>query len=325
VSDVVLAVDGGNFKTHLALVDADGRLLTLAQGPLSSPHQIGVDGCVALLDELLREAASDAGLNGAVPAIAQVMLAGADLPQEEEALHAALTAKGWTGGLTVANDTFAVLRAGTERAWGVALVCGAGMNCVGVAPDGSTTRFHALGTITGDWGGGEDVGLAALSAAVRSQDGRGARTTLERAVPAHFGLATPLEVAEAIHLGELPRWRLSELAPAVLAAHDDGAAAGIADRLVAESVDLVRVALERIGPADGPADVVLGGGLFRDERLATRVARELGRLAPPVNPRVSDTPPIVGAALLGLDRLGAGAPAQARARTELAREAALHG
>ena len=318
MTGVVLAVDGGNFKTHLALVGADGALLSLANGPLSSPHQIGVEGCVELLDGLLHDASRDAGLNGAVPEVAQVMLAGADLPQEEEALHAALTARGWTGGLTVANDTFAVLRAGTENKWGIALVCGAGMNCVGVAPDGSTTRFHALGAITGDWGGGEDVGLAGLAAAVRSEDGRGPRTTLQQSVPDHFGLGTPLQVAEAIHLGELPRWRLAELAPIVLrAARDDLAAAGITDRLVRESVDLVRVALDRLAVTEEPLDIVLGGGMFRDERLTARVAQELGRVAPSSNIVVVGDPPIVGAALLGLDRLGADEDARTRARREL--------
>ena len=321
MNGVVLAVDGGNFKTHLALVGSDGALLSLANGPLSSPHQIGVDGCVELLDGLLREASPDGGVRAQV---AQVMLAGADLPQEEEALHAALTQRGWTEGLTVANDTFAVLRAGTERRWGVALVCGAGINCVGVAPDGTTTRFHALGAITGDWGGGEDVGLAGLSAAVRSEDGRGPRTTLQQTVPAHFGLATPLKVAEAIHLAEIPRWRLAELAPIVLdAAEDDVAAAGITDRLVRESVDLVRVALGRIGATEEPVDIVLGGGLFRNERLAARVTQELNRIPRPSNVVVGHDPPIVGAALLGLDRLHADVDARRRAREEL--EAAVHG
>jgi N-acetylglucosamine kinase-like BadF-type ATPase len=198
------------------------------------------------------------------------------------------------------------------------------MNCVGVAPDGATTRFHALGAITGDWGGGSDVGLAGLSAAVRSQDGRGPRTNLEQTVPAHFGLDTPLAVAEAIHLGELPRWRLAELAPIVLeAAEVDLAAAGIADRLVAEAVALVRVALERLDATEDPVDVVLGGGLFHDERLAARVARELRKIARPSNVVVIDDPPIVGAALLGLDRIGADDDALQRARREL--EERVHG
>ncbi len=34
------------------------------------------------------------------------------------------------------------------------MVCGAGINCVGVREDGTTVRFAALGHISGDWGGG---------------------------------------------------------------------------------------------------------------------------------------------------------------------------
>jgi len=83
----------------------------------------------------------------------------------------------WTSDLNdqlriVENDTFAVLRAGTDRGWGIAVVCGSGINCVGVAPDGRHARFPSLGAITGDWGGGYDVGLAGVVAAARSEDGR---------------------------------------------------------------------------------------------------------------------------------------------------------
>ena len=39
----VLAIDGGNSKTHLALVRVDGTVLALVRGPLSSPYHLGVD------------------------------------------------------------------------------------------------------------------------------------------------------------------------------------------------------------------------------------------------------------------------------------------
>ena len=138
----------------------------MARGPLSSPHHVGLDGCLRVLEELLAEATAAAGLPAEQPvaAVGHVLLAGADLPVEERALHDAISARGWAVRTTVSNDTFAILRAGTERGWGVAVVCGAGINCVGVAPDGRHVRFPALGTITGDWGGGHDVGLAAVSA-----------------------------------------------------------------------------------------------------------------------------------------------------------------
>src|SRR5207244_1375116 len=99
------------------------------------------------------------------------------------------------------------------------------------------------------------------------------RTALEQAVPAHFGLATPLELAEAVHTGAISQRRLVELAPVVLAeAAEDPVAAAIVDRLAEEVVTLVRVALERIGPVDD-ADIVLGGGLMqaRDARLLAAI------------------------------------------------------
>jgi N-acetylglucosamine kinase-like BadF-type ATPase len=199
-------------------------------------------------------------------------------------------------------------------------VCGAGINCVGVSPDGRHARFPALGAISGDWGGGYDVGLAGLSAAARSEDGRGPKTSLENAVPAHFGATTASAVGEAIHRGRIAQSRVVELAPLVLsAAGADPVAGSIAARLAAEIVALVRVALERLELTATPVEVLLGGGLTRsgDGRLIGAVQAALKEVAPAASVHATSSPPIVGAALLGLDRLEADTEAQARARHEL--------
>lgn len=320
---VVLAVDGGNSKTDLALVRADGMLLALVRGPQSSPHHLGVEGCLGVLDALLEGALAQAGLtpaNGVVAEVAELLLAGVDFPAEERDLEEAVRGRGWAARTSVRNDTFAVLRAGTERGWGIAVVCGAGINCVGVAPDGRHARFPSLGSITGDWGGGFDVGLAAVSAAARSEDGRGPRTSLERTVPAYFGLETPSELAESIHQGRIQQRRVIELAPLVLAeAAGDPVAAEIVDRLVAEVVALARVALTRLELERDPVEVLLGGGLLQtaDGGLVDRIAEGLREVGPAITVRATMSPSIVGAALLGLDELGAERAAQERLRTEL--------
>jgi N-acetylglucosamine kinase-like BadF-type ATPase len=320
---LVLAIDGGNSKTDLALVRADGELLALVRGPLSSPHHIGLAGALQVIDDLLLEALSDAGIeNGAGPVadVGQLLLAGVDFPSEVEEMQQAAAARGFARKLTVGNDTLAVLRAGTEQGWGVAVVCGAGINCVGVAPDRRQARFPALGWTTGDWGGGYDVGLAATMAAARSEDGRGEKTTLERAVPAHFGLETPMQLAEAVHAGRIEQRRVIELAPVVFAeAEHDPEAAAIVDRLAEEVVTMIRVVLERLELTQEPVPVALGGGLMQsgDERLIGAVKAGLARVAPSVSVHVTSSPPIVGAALLGLDELDAGAGAQERLRREL--------
>jgi N-acetylglucosamine kinase-like BadF-type ATPase len=313
---VIVAVDGGNSKTDLALIEPDGTLIAHARGPLSSPHHIGLDGCVGVLESLAQEA----GLNGRRADLAQVMLAGVDFPEEEERVHAALDTRGWAATTRVGNDTFAVLRAGTERGWGVAITCGAGINCVGVAPDGRHVRFPALGPTTGDWGGGYDVGEAGLFAAARSEDGRGPTTRLERLVPEHFGLGSPLEVARQIHVGEISQRRIVELAPVVLrAAAGDAVAAAIRDRLVDEIVALARATVRRLGLASDAVEIVVGGGLMRgaDSELLGRIDAGLRGVGPNLRLRRTSLPPVVGAALLALDEVGAGPEAQERVRSEL--------
>jgi N-acetylglucosamine kinase-like BadF-type ATPase len=313
---LAIAVDGGNSKTDLALVRGDGELLALARGGGSSPHHLGVERAFDVLGELVERAAAEAQVS--VPAdVAQLFLAGVDFPVEVERATAEARHRGWARASTVDNDTFAVLRAGAEQGWGVAVVCGAGINCVGVAPDGRHARFPALGWLTGDWGGGQDLGTEAVSAAARSEDGRGPLTTLERAVPAYFGLETPTELAEAIHFGRLSARRVVELAPVVLAeAADDPVAAEIRDRLATEVVTLVRVALERLRLAGEPVEIVLGGGVFqsRDQGLLQAVSAGVLDLAPLALIRDAVLPPVFGAALAALDAVGAPADAYRRLR-----------
>lgn len=321
----MLAVDGGNTKTDLALLDRHGGLLSLVRGGGSSAHALGVQGCIELLEGLLHTAVGRAGLDSLEPPIAstaQILLAGADFPEELSMLRARIEQLGWSERLVVENDTLALLRAGTDRGWGIAVVCGAGINCLGLAPDGREVRFPALGAISGDWGGGADVGLGALMAAARSADGRGPRTVLEAAVPAHFGLGEPLDVSLALHLGQLPKARLGELARVVFAVCDeDPIAARIITRLADEVVAFVRAAVARLELSGEDPDVILGGRLMRalSPGVVATIARGVQELAPSARVLVAPSEPIVGAALLGLDALAADADATARARTELDR------
>jgi N-acetylglucosamine kinase-like BadF-type ATPase len=284
-----------------------------ARGPLSHPHLIGVEPSADVVDTLAAEVGAPADL-------AVLLLAGLDFPDEEDAYRAEAARRGWAPEIVVGNDTFAVLRAGSERGWGIAVTCGSGINCVGVAPDGSQARFASLGAVSGDWGGAGDVGLAAVSAGARSSDGRGPKTGLEQAVPAHFGTRDPVELARAIQAGTVGWSRLSELAPLVFGLADTDPVAGeIVDRLAAECVVLVRTAAARLGVAGEEVEVVLGGGLLQsgNRRLLDGIRAGLRELGPGLSVQVARSRPIVGAVLAGLDRLGAGAAAYERARAEL--------
>jgi N-acetylglucosamine kinase-like BadF-type ATPase len=320
----ILAVDGGNSKTDVALVGGDGAVLGAVRGPGASHHRFGVEAATGALAALVEAACRDAGLSPAERPVAEVgvwCLAGLDLPADDEVLAPAIAARRWAREDLLRNDVFAVLRAGSERTWGVGVVVGSGTNCAGVAPDGSQVRFPALGELSGDWGGGHDIGIAAVGAALRGEDGRGPRTTLQRLVPGHFGLRSPLAVVEAIHLGRIDRDRVLELPPLVFAAAaaEDPVAVQIVARQADEVVTMAGTAIRRLGLGGEDVDVVLGGGVLRrdDPAFLGRIRAGIAAVAPAATVRQATAPPVVGAALLGLDRLGAGPVTAGRLRATL--------
>ncbi len=327
----VIAVDGGNSKTDLALVAADGSLLASSRGPGMDAQRDGVRQTTAIIGDLVRQVSAGAAPAPGRPVALHLSacVANADLPEEEERVSAALRAQGWALTTAGVNDTFAVLRAGladdtgsagpgADRHWGVAVTCGAGINCVGVAPDGRTHRFLALGTKSGDWGGGYGLGEAAVWWAVRAEDGRGPATSLRDAVPAHFGLGTMYDVAVRMQQGRITDDDLAGLTPVLFgcAGRGDVVAGDLVSRQAEEVCLMAMAAMRRLGLAGQPTPVVLGGGLLtaRDPLLTAGIADRLAAVAPRAMMRIIDVPPIAGAALIGLDEVQAGPAAQARLR-----------
>ncbi|QNT95371.1 kinase [Streptomyces griseofuscus] len=312
----VLAIDAGNSKTDVAVVSAAGEVLATARGGGFRPPAVGVAAAFDALAEPVRRALADAGLDRATRVSA--CLANADLPVEEEQLAAALHERGWGGAVEVRNDTFAILRAGVAEPRGVAVVCGAGINCVGMRPDGRTARFPAIGRISGDWGGGWGLAEEALWFAARAEDGRGEATALARTLPAHFGLSSMYALIEALHLEHLAPERRGELAPVLFATADGGdpVARAIVDRLADEVTVLATVALTRLELLDEQVPVLLGGSVLTagHDRLDDGIRARLAARAPKAAVHVVNARPVLGAVLLGLDRLGAAAGAQERAR-----------
>jgi N-acetylglucosamine kinase-like BadF-type ATPase len=325
----VVAVDGGNSKTDLALVAADGTLLASVRGP-GMPHRLS-DENVQIIAALLKSAVEVIGGTPSLAGIARdtvACVANVDLPDDERQLERMLADQGWTQTTLVANDTFAVLRAGlddvpaggADRLWGVGVTCGAGINCAGMAPDGRKEGFLALGAMTGDWGGGGALGMDAQWWAIRAQDGRGPQTVLRELVPHHFGLAEPTDLAVALHLGKIGFDRIGELAPLVFEAADAGdqVARDLVLKLAEEIALMAGAVIRRLGLTTAAVPVILGGGVLaaRNPLLIDAATAQIATVAPESTVRVVEAAPVAGAALLGLDRIGAPVTAMHRLRDE---------
>ena len=310
---VILGVDGGNSKTELLVATLDGEPVAFVRGAGTNTHGVGADGCIAEIARLVERAGAD------LPAEhGAFFLCGADIESDVVELVDAVRRTGWVRAATVDNDTFALLRAGTEAADAVAVVCGSGINCVGRSADGRVVRYPALGWETGDWGGGGALGREALYLAARAEDGRGQPTLLTEVVRAQYGMSVG-DVGEAVHYGRMRAERLDELAPAVVRAAGDGddVARGLVDRLAEEIVLLALRALADLGLTN--AHVVLGGGMLRDGTgpLFDEVVARLSERAPRAHPVAAVDAPVVGAALVALEAVGAPPAAGERLRAAM--------
>ena len=269
------------------------------------PYLDGEAGALDALEPQVHELLQRAGLARASHAAAS--LANADRPEEERAFEAAMVERGWAGSASVVNDTLAVLRAGTPDGIGVAVVCGAGINAIGVDDAGGVVRFPALGPLTGDWGGGQELAQQVMWWSVRSEDGRGPATGLAAAAAARLGFGTATECALAFHSGSLLDGQLHELVPVLfdIAESGDEVAMDIITRQADEIVALVRVCVARLTFAHDTIPVVLGGGVLAADQplLIDAVRVGLLQVSTRCAPQVLHAPPVMGAAVQGLNFL----------------------
>jgi N-acetylglucosamine kinase-like BadF-type ATPase len=320
---IAIAIDGGGSKTDAVAVDATGTVLGRARAGGSSPQNLGLEAAFAVVDRLVGDLRHHFG--GARPDRVHTYLSGVDLPEEYAAFRAVAASASWAplepSALVVENDLFALLRAGADEPDVVAVVCGTGINAVGVRADGATVRYPALGNITGDWGGGWQIGEQALWHAARAIDGRGPATRLTESVPIAFGVDTIDDLIRELHFGRLPVEALSSAAPIVFeaAGAGDGVAGGIIDRQAEEIVILAATTLRRLDLLHADVPVVLGGGIIAsgDERLLGGIREGLAERAPHARIREVRAAPVVGAALLAASALGADSDALARLEATL--------
>jgi N-acetylglucosamine kinase-like BadF-type ATPase len=308
--EYVIGVDGGNSKTDVVVATTSGRLLARHRGPgVNSPLSDPV-AWREQLTTLVDEARQLAGVPAHQRARCAVyFLANIDLPVERRVARRELLRAAAADLVVVQNDTVGVLRAGGTRPWGVAVAAGAGINAVGVHPSARVARFLSLGDYTGDFGGGQHIGMLGLAAAVRDRDGRGPATMLSTSVPAFYGLRRPEEVAGAVHRGTIRYDELYVLAPVVFAAAraGDKPAVRIVETFADEVVTMVSALIRRLHLTRSDVDVILGGGTLQSGHTVVldRVVQGITAYAPAARVSVLSVPPVFGAVVEAFDRVGA--------------------
>jgi N-acetylglucosamine kinase-like BadF-type ATPase len=244
---LILGVDGGGTKTsaRLALVRA-GQCEPLGRGLAgpSNPRAAGIETATANLEQAIAAAWADAGRQSQRLAAAVLAIAGTS--------HRAMAEQvlGWAEKIQLADsvqlvhDADAVLAAGADEGWGVALIVGTGSAAIGVARDGRRHVAGGWGYWFGDEGSGYWIGREALRGAAQAADGRAAPAPLYDAVQRSLDVDDPRAMLAALGESGDVRRCIAELAATVCRAAEQGdaAATAILDRAAEELAELVAVA-----------------------------------------------------------------------------------
>lgn len=303
-----LGVDGGATKTEAVVGDSEGRLLGYALAGPSNYHNIGMEAARESIRQAIGGAAAVAAVDVDAISFAFLGLAGADRPRDFEVLDQAVAGILGTVPFRVANDSWAALRGGTRRNWGVVMVCGTGANAAGRNPEGQEMILRALGYEYGNRGGAFDIVRDALYYAFRSDEGAGTKTLLEREIPAALGLAGMDELADMMLYDKEAPARLLALAPLVfrLASEGDRVAQEVLISVGQSMGEAAGGIITRLGMAGTAVEVILSGSTFRGSNplLIDGFTTALHRAAPLAYTSWPEFPPVVGAYLAALQQQG---------------------
>ncbi len=306
-----LGIDGGGTSTRALLCDERGRVLGAGTGGVANHLHAGWAGAAESVRAAVSAAQASAGL--APAPCATVFLGMAATASEETrqrwrelAQRSGFAARGETIG--VDHDIRIALAGGTAGRPGIALIAGTGSSCYGRNAAGAAWQAGGWGSILDDGGGGYWLGLRAVGAAIRGDDGRGPATALRDRVLSRLQVSNLREIVTRLHDGTLERHEMARLAEDVMAcaAAGDAAAQELLARGAGELAAMVRAVAQKLFP-DTAAEVVLAGGTANAPQYSPIIRAALAQALPAATVVPAALPPVAGAALLALELGGVAA------------------
>lgn len=271
---LLIGADVGGTTTRLAVADATGRVLAVAEQPAGNPNAVGVPTAA----RRIRTAIEQLPITGPVAAVVLGLAGyGTALEAGEAFVTAAVPAELGVRPRIV-PDLAVAFASASAAARGTVVIAGTGSGAAEIDSGEIVARRGAWGWLLGDEGAGFWLGREAVRAALSQVERGDPPTQLTRVVLQRLGIdpAEPLRGLLRVPYQDTPV-RLADLAPVVTGLADqDPMAAAICARSAAELAALVL----DLRPLPG-RPIVVGGsvlqadGLIRSTFLAT-VDRELG-------------------------------------------------
>lgn len=305
MKQIVVGVDQGSSHTRAAVCDSGGRILGVGMAGGGYGTRDMAPAMQAIHDAV-SSALAEAEVDSQDVALLYAGLTGADWPDEYDLLQKNVAQLGLAQRVCVTNDSLIALRGGTAVSYGAVVIAGTGANCALRAPNGETFTYHYY--LEDDLQGGTALGRRTLRAIYRAHTGRELPTELTGRVLRLFDLPTVDALLRADCEARLTDSDFKHIAPLLFHAADNGdaVARGILHDFGAGLAQAVTVGLIRLQMSELAVDVVLSGSVFkgRGSLLESVMQRHICEMAPRARLVNARYEPVVGALLLGLEKLG---------------------
>jgi len=313
---LLLGIDVGGSRTRALVASSSGEALGYGEAGAGNHEVVGYEGLAAAMSSALSRALEAGGLAprsrtaSSLFASAGLGVAGFDWESERADTMAAVDSLGLGCPVDLRVDAALGLAAGSGSGWGLNLVAGTSNNCYGLSPDGREGRIAGASLVVGENGGAAEIAARALAIVNYARIRRIGPTALSEVLCRLTGAADPERLIEAVTLGSLSHD--ASWAPEIFAAAraGDEAALGIVDWAGRELGESAAAVARQLGLEKQAFDLVLSGSLFGYEpKLEAGVAAVLALEAPGARMVPLDSPPVVGAVLLGARAAGLDAKA----------------
>jgi len=304
---LILGVDGGGTKSHLALfTDAGACAGAAAAGPLNHECMAGSysefeAALPAFIDSVLDSA------NACIDDVEYAVfgISGTDTAAQHDRASELLRKIGFRR-FTLCNDAFLGVPAGCPDGAGICCINGTGSSMAAIDYSGATVQVAGVGDITADLGGGGWYAMQAISAVYSELYKLGEPTIMREGLFALAGVTLKEDYVDAI-AGQIADKTLDIRAAACIlfdaAEAGDNAALEILDRSAthyAGGVSYLAGSLDF--PADRTLHISLVGSVFTKQKV--RVLPDMiecktrGKLGcRPMEFRNLEAPPVAGAVL----------------------------
>jgi N-acetylglucosamine kinase-like BadF-type ATPase len=184
MTKALLGIDGGGTKTHAVIADLDGNVLGTAANGGANWERIGLPAVQESLQELIRSAAHNAGINIEDIVGSTFALAGIDWDEDKENFAPVINSLQLGGPAHLMNDSFAALFAGIHDGIGIVSIAGTGGKTTG--RDANET-LQTMGMDLGEAGGAGQLVALCLDSIARMHHGIAPKSSMFSVIPAKLG------------------------------------------------------------------------------------------------------------------------------------------